>query len=318
VGGLVGLALVLLLTGAVYEAFASRNDAQAYPAPGRLVDIGGGHRLHIQCLGNGSPVVVFDSGLGGTSLDWTLVQAPIAKVTRACAYDRAGMGWSDPPESALRSPKQIATELHALLRAAGIAGPYVLVGHSLGGKNVRMYARLHPNEVAGMVLVDARSEYMDFHATDGDRREMADQLSWNNRLYRSAAFVGLPRLFGAHLLDRPVVPANTRGQISFLDTREKAIEEVTGEAHARAASDADLHEAPSLGDRPLAVLASGQNLAADAKWRIAQREEAQLSTDSHYVVARGSGHFIQLEKPGLVIGEVAAVVQKVRARSGHP
>src|SRR5918912_1497138 len=156
---LFGLLVVLGLIGASYEAIAAAGDARSYPPPGQLVDVGG-YRLHIQCVGTDSPTVVLDAGLSGSSLDWSLVQPELGRTTRVCAYDRAGMGWSDPgPQS--RTPRQIAGELHTLLTKAGIAGPYVLVGHSLAGKNVRLFALSHPEEVAAMVLVDARSEYVD-------------------------------------------------------------------------------------------------------------------------------------------------------------
>ena len=114
----------------------------------------GGHRLHIDCVGQGSPTVILESGLGTMSVDWANVQPEVAKTTRVCAYDRAGTGWSEPgPEP--RDPQQIARELHTLLGNAGIDGPYVLVGQSFGGLYVRMYAAQYPKEVEGMVLVDA-------------------------------------------------------------------------------------------------------------------------------------------------------------------
>src|SRR5690349_22698564 len=147
---LVGLLIILGLVGASYEAIAAAGDARRYPAPGQLVDVGG-YRLHIQCVGTGSPTVVLDAGLGGSSLDWSLVQPELGRSTRVCAYDRAGMGWSDlGPQP--RTPRQIADELHTLLTNAGIAGPYVLVGHSLAGKNVRLFAQQYPAEVGAMVL----------------------------------------------------------------------------------------------------------------------------------------------------------------------
>src|SRR5436305_1472358 len=123
---LFGLLVVLGLIGASYEAIAAAGDAQRYPAPGQLVDVDG-ERLHIQCIGTGSPTVVLDAGLGGSSLDWNLVQAAIGQTTQVCAYDRAGLGWSD-PGPAPRSPRQIANELHTLLTNAGLPGPYILVG----------------------------------------------------------------------------------------------------------------------------------------------------------------------------------------------
>jgi alpha/beta hydrolase fold len=142
-GALFVLIAILALAGASYEAIAGGGDAHRYPPPGQLVDVGG-ERLHIDCVGEGSPTVVLESGLGGSSLDWRLVQPELGKTTRVCAYDRAGMGWSDPSPQP-RTPRQIADELHTLLTHAGIAGPYVLVGHSLGGKNVRLFALTHPD-----------------------------------------------------------------------------------------------------------------------------------------------------------------------------
>src|SRR4051812_11989969 len=120
--------------------------------PGRFVSVGT-HHLHLHCLGAGSPPVVFDAALGGSSLSWTRVQPAVAAFTTACAYDRAGFGWSDagplPPTAG-----RIAAELHELLTAAGIEPPYVLVGHSFGGLTIRAYASSHPANVAGLVFVD--------------------------------------------------------------------------------------------------------------------------------------------------------------------
>src|SRR5262249_28852565 len=138
--------------GAVYQAIATQSDKRDYPPPGQLLDVGG-YRLHLYCVGQGSPTVIFEAAADMMSVDWSWIQPEIAKKTRACAYDRAGMGWSDPgPEP--RDANQVSTELHTLLTHAGIAGPYVLVGHSAGGLYVRVYAAHYPEEVVGMVLVD--------------------------------------------------------------------------------------------------------------------------------------------------------------------
>jgi pimeloyl-ACP methyl ester carboxylesterase len=126
------------------------------PAPGKIVDISG-TKLHINCLGTGSPVVILESGLPGVSLDWVLVQPEVAKVTRVCSYDRAGFGWSGPGKQP-RTADQIADELAALLLTAAVPPPYVLVGHSAGGIYVRRFTRKHPDQVIGMVLVDSTHE----------------------------------------------------------------------------------------------------------------------------------------------------------------
>src|SRR5262245_50984185 len=131
-------------------------DPRGHPPPGKLVDVGG-WRLHLDCAGTGSPAVVFASGSGDFSFDWALVQPEVARSARACAYDRAGDAWSDPGPIPC-TLRQEAYELHTLLERAGIAPPYVLVGHSYGGLLVRVYAERYPAEVAGMVLVDATHE----------------------------------------------------------------------------------------------------------------------------------------------------------------
>ena len=145
--------LVLAIIGVIYQAFATEIYRRIYPPPGELVDVGG-HSLHINCVGEGSPTVILESGLGATSVDWANIQPEVADTTRVCAYDRAGSGWSEPGPGP-GDPQQIAGELHTLLGNAGIDGPYVLVGHSFGGLYVRMYAYQYPNEVEGMVLVDS-------------------------------------------------------------------------------------------------------------------------------------------------------------------
>lgn len=312
VGGLAGLGLSLVLAGAAYEALAARGDAERYPPPGRLVDIGG-HRLHIHCQGRGSPTVVFDSGLGGTSLDWTLVHPEIARMTRACTYDRAGLGWSE-PGPAPRSARRIAEELHTLLLRSGIAGPYVLVGHSLGGKNVRMFALLYPSEVAGMVLVDARGEYMDFHASAADAAALTQSIRTQSRTFRLARMTGVARLFGAELSGLSALPHATAGLIALFATRERTIATTMNEEVARSDNDVQLRDAPSLGKLPLIVLASGQNMAASADWRAAQHVQAELSTRGRLIVAQGSGHFIQVDRPALVV----AAVREVLAAAGKP
>src|SRR5829696_10339136 len=147
--------MVLMLVGYIYEPIAEAADAKAYPPPGQLVDVGG-YRLHINCTGSGSPTVVIESGWGDSSAAWGWVQPEVAKTTRVCTYDRAGMGWSEPsPEP--RTAREFAKELHTLLAKANEPGPYVLVGHSMGGYTVRVYAHDYPEEVVGLVFVDPQN-----------------------------------------------------------------------------------------------------------------------------------------------------------------
>ena len=311
-GVIAALMIGLGLAGAGYEAIAARGDATAYPPTGQMVDVGG-YKLHIRCVGAGSPTVVLDAGLGGTSLDWSLVQAEIGQTTRVCAYDRAGMGWSESGPQP-RTPEQNARELHTLLANAGLEGPYVLVGHSLAGKNVRMFALLYPDQVAGMVLVDARSEYVDARTSPADAKAFKNLYAGLANVYKVARGLGVMRLIGASVVGDAALSAETRAAIAMVAYAPRSQDAGTAEAFAREASDAQLAAAPSLGDRPLIVLASEQNMTGDPNWPEAQRLMAALSTHSQLIVPAGSGHYIHWDHPAVVIDAVRQVVGQVRGQ----
>ena len=147
--------LALASIGATYDNIARTGDQATVAAPGKLYDVGG-HRLHLDCRGHGSPTVVLSNGLGGVSAGWARIAGPVAATTRVCAYDRAGQGWSEEAASP-RDGVQSAEDLHTLLAEAGEHGPYVLVGHSTGGTYAMTYAARYPEQVAGLVLLDSSS-----------------------------------------------------------------------------------------------------------------------------------------------------------------
>ena len=311
--GLFGFAVVLGTAGAMFEALSARGDADRYPAPGQMVDVGG-TQMHISCTGSGSPTVILDAGLSGSSLDWGLVQPSIAASTRVCSYDRAGMGWSD-SVSEPRSPAQIASELHALLTEAAIAPPYVLVGHSLAGKNVRMFAIQHPDEVAGMVLVDARSELVDDQASDGEMRMVRLAGRVQGWAYRFARRIGLSRLSGATLLGYSVFGEDVGRVMALKVTDADAVATSTRELVERSRNDDELRAAPSLGDMPLVVLASGRNMSGLAFWSEGQNALAALSARGRLVVVEGSGHYIHIDRPAEVIDAIEEVTASARLRA---
>jgi pimeloyl-ACP methyl ester carboxylesterase len=150
---IVGAMLIIaVMVGVSYQLIEMRLDARRFPQVGESVDIGG-YKLNIDCAGKGSLTTVLESGLEDSGVNWRLVQPEIAKFTRVCSYDRAGYGWSDPGPMP-RTSTRIAKELHKLLQNAGEKPPYVLVGHSFGAANVRIYNGLYPSDVVGAVLVD--------------------------------------------------------------------------------------------------------------------------------------------------------------------
>lgn len=156
---LLGCAAVLVIAAsacAVYQWWATRRELAETPPPGRLVDVGG-HKLHIWCTGAGEPSVILESGLGSSSVGWGFVQPDVARFTRVCSYDRGGIGYSDPGPPP-RTARRLALELAELLDRSGIAGPVVLVGASIGGFSVRVFAAEHGARTVGLVLVDASHE----------------------------------------------------------------------------------------------------------------------------------------------------------------
>ncbi len=312
VGALFALILGVAIVGVGYEAVSSIGDTNRYPPRGTRVDVGG-YQLHIQCTGTGSPTVVLDAGLTGMSLDWYLVQAEIAKTSRVCSYDRAGMGWSDPGPQP-RTPSRIAGELHTLLTNAGIPGPYVLVGHSLAGKNVRMFAIQHPDKVAGMVLVDARGESMDANISPADRAAFEQEIADSATQYGVLRRLGLVRLIGADQWGAPAMPREIRTEGALFRTGQRGLETSAAEALERATDDAQLRGASSLGDRPLIVLASEVNMETLPGWPEAQRQQAELSTKGRLAVVAGSGHYIQWDNPAVVIDAVRQVVTEARGQ----
>jgi pimeloyl-ACP methyl ester carboxylesterase len=285
---------------------AGTGDAAAYSPAGRLVDVGG-YKLHLDCRGQGSPTVVMDAGLGGSSLDWILVQPELARTTQVCTYDRAGMGWSDPGPRP-RSPANLAEELHALLQNGGVPGPYVLVGHSLAGKNIRMFAAAHPHEVVGMVLVDARSELVE---ANSDMSVFTVAIDAQAALYTVARRLGIARLFGAMFVDLPRLPRSLSTEIALAQTGANAIAETTLEGLSRTADDKTL-ASTSLGSLPLVVIAAGESMRDLPGWPAAQKAMAALSTNGRLVVADGSGHAVHLTEPAFVIDAAGSVIAEAR------
>lgn len=308
---LILLTIFAAVCGFLYENVSEARDRRFNHMSGQRFDVGG-FKMHIDCMGQGSPAVIFDSGLGDTYLSWQKVQPEISKLTRACSYDRAGLGYSDSSPRP-RTSKVIAEELHALLQAAGVHPPYILVGHSMGGYDVRLFATLYRSEVAGMVLVDAS------HPDQDNRfpRELRDmEGSW----IREAEFlaystpVGLPRLFGFCDDD----PLRRAAECNFHSAREGVAElKSFGESAAETAATG------TLGDMPLAVLSHDPDkptadIPADLakpvndEWAKMQEELAHLSTRGTRTIARNSGHYVQLDRPDLVIDAVRNVVQQAR------
>jgi pimeloyl-ACP methyl ester carboxylesterase len=299
----------LLVAGSIYESSSEAADAKAYPPPGEMVDVGG-HRLHINCMGSGEPTVVIEAGWGDWSETWGPVQQDVAKTTRVCTYDRAGMGWSEPGPLP-RDAAQIAKELETLLHNANIPGPYVVVGHSLGGLPVRVFAHEYPAEVAGVVLIESMSPRQFSQPAGAAEASQPNPGSHATSLPSDLARAGLVRLLAKPLGIAGYVPQHEGAYYSRF-VRPEHIQAYLDEGRGLPASALQARAVTDLGSVPLIVLTSRQN-DVPRGWQAMQSELVQLSTNSQQLFAEKSGHNIELEEPEAAVAAIDRMVLQVRA-----
>lgn len=304
-GRLAILIVGLFLVGAIYEPFAEAADAKAYPPPGQMVDVGG-YRLHINCIGSGSPTVIIDAGWGDWSTTWAAyVQPEAAKTTRVCTYDRAGMGWSEAGPLP-RDAVQFAKELHTLLHNADIPGPYVIVGHSLGGFPARVFADKYPSEVGGVILIDSMTPKQ-------FAQSPTQVLPQSNLQSQSLSFPAVLARFGVArsitLLMSPFIPPNEKAYYSRL-VRTQNIQAYFNEGQAMPAAAAEAAAVKSFGDLPLFVLTAKLNNRTG--WQEWQTELLQLSSNSQQLFAENSGHNIQVDEPDAAVTAIVKMITMLR------
>jgi len=310
----------ILLAGAAWEWVASAWTKRRFPPPGRLIDIGG-RRLHLHYAGNAAgPTVIIETGRFNTSAMWTLVHDQVKRFARVCSYDRAGYAWSDSDREP-RTGERVCSDLEALLAAADIPGPYLLVGHSLGTMYVRRFAQLHPEQVAGIILVDPYTEGEFLGAT---RAEAAQQVRFL-LLFRAISRIGIPRLVVglargmAEMLTR--FPAPERRRIITLGCSHQLWRAVDAEWRQLDGLVCQLGGPGSLGDIPLLVLRScrcdikpsGQYTQAmvDARWRLMKDAQAaliHLSSRGHLTDLPNTGHGVPLENPEAVVAAIKEMI----------
>jgi pimeloyl-ACP methyl ester carboxylesterase len=302
-GGAVVVILILIVAGSIYESVAEAADLQAYPPPGQMVDVGG-YRMHIKCTGTGSPTVVVEAGFGNTSASWGWVQPEVAKTTRICTYDRAGMGWSEASPQP-RAAREYAQELHALLAKANERGPYVLVGHSMGGFTVIVYAHDYPAEVAGLVLVDTQ----DLPTSDVATPQPAPKPG-GFTLPALLARIGLVRLLAEPLGSVENLPEGDKQAYTAYAVAPRGVQTFTDEGLGMSAGGAQARAVTSLGALPLIVLSRGKD--QEPKHTAAQTNLLQLSTDSQQIFADHSGHPIMIEQPEAAVAAIVKMVSQLQ------
>ena len=298
--------LGLMLVGYIYESLAEAADAKAYPPPGELVDVGG-YRLHINCTGTGSPTVVIDAGQGDWSTSWGVVQQEVAKTTQICTYDRAGLGWSETGPLP-RDAAHFAKELHTLLQNANVPGPYVMVGHSLGGATVRVFVSEYASDVAGVVLIDSMNPGQ---ATQPhvQAQSQSDPQSQPFSLQAALARFGIARL----IVKLPVIASSVEaGQEAYypLFARPQSLQTSANELGGIPASLAQADAVKTFDDLPLIVLTARLN--TNPGWPRWQKELLELSSNSQQVFAENSGHTIQADEPEAAVAAILNMIELVR------
>jgi pimeloyl-ACP methyl ester carboxylesterase len=270
--------------------------------PGRMIDVGG-HRLHLYCRGQGQPTVIFDAGLGGFSMDWIFVQALLEGEVQVCAYDRAGYGWSD-SGPAPRDSDSLAGELAALLRNSGLSPPYVLVGHSFGGYNVELFAKLHPHDVAGLVLVESS------HPEQAER--MPQPPSGPRRPGRQTLVTFFnPSVVFEHYPEEYWFP------IGGLMASGKAVRAQQREFSNFEVSAGQVRMGGALPHVPLVVVTRGLRVwpdtalgdAQERVWSELQQELTLSVPGGRQIIAWHSGHLVHLDEPDMVARAVRLVLR---------
>jgi pimeloyl-ACP methyl ester carboxylesterase len=294
-----------------------------------LIDVGG-HRLHVVCRGSGSPVVLLEAGIAASSLSWALVQPEIAKLTRTCAYDRAGLAWSD-VASCPRTFERIIDELATVLARVAAGERYVLVGHSFGSFVIRAYAARHPENVLGLVLVDPPTEWLTMTP------QRARILSGGRHLSRFGAVLahlgvvraclallsggapGAPRRFvkvfgptAARTLERLVgevrkLPADVHPTIQALWCQPKCFYAMADHLGVLEREGVSLSQFIPSREIPVVVISSGNQPPEQIA---AHRMLAERSENGHHVIAARSAHWVQFDEPALVVAQVRALVER--------
>lgn len=309
--------LVLAIAGTVYQTAATEADRRNFPPPGILVNVDG-YKMHIYCVGEGSPTVILDSANMGTVSNWAWIQPEIAKTTRVCAYDRADSGWSD-LSPLPNDTKQNAEALHILLANANVPGPYVLVGHSFGGLFVRMYAEMYPDEIAGIVFIEGT-------LPDGLKRLGEPDVMPNapdEGFMDATPFIsrlGILRLMGFPITD-PDLPEPQRSELKAYLASTKLAESLKRQYHlfpTLLAQVRPLYDAGSLGDTPLAVVLGSEGDGGIPEWQELFAGQAKLSTNHILITINGANHISLVDRQSHA-SQSSAVILKVieAARSGQ-
>ena len=319
--GRVALGLgVLLLAGAILEQVGAWRDLRRFPPAGNLVDLGDGRRMYLDCRGSGSPTVLLEAGYLNWSPTWTLVQPEVAKLTRVCSYDRAGLGSSDPGPRP-RVVTEVNADLERLLARAGVAPPFVLVGHSAGGMYQRLFTVAHREGVVGMVQIDSNqptdeADRLSVVNAEDERRTGAVLTA----LVYSGVFRFVVQVLGIEVGGPESARYPEEARVRMRARMTRLARSMNDEWVLYRSAYATVPNDP-LGALPLVVIAAfgyRPEEADRADWRARQTALAGLSTKGRLVVLEHQAHLVPLLEPDVVVTAIREVVEAARAPSMEP
>lgn len=303
--------LIITLLSLIFSVCQAKDK----PYPGKLVDIGT-HRLYINCKGQGTPSIIIDSGIGGFSLEWIKIQNKLADNVRICSYDRAGYGWSDPGPLP-RTTAQISYELHRLLIEAKIPGPYILVGHSFGGYNIRYFANEYPELTAGLVFID--SSHPEQFKTDEFKRtkietEESNPIKRKNSIHVHMVYPTIANNFPEE---------NKRVAYILMSTMKSKLTLMNELDNMETSANQLIHQEKHRPyDFPVVIISRGKRVwpknelgdKCERQWARLQNDLENVSLQSYHYIARNSGHIVHLDEPRLVSNNILFELNKVRAQ----
>jgi pimeloyl-ACP methyl ester carboxylesterase len=305
--------LALASIGGGIETVLEAVDTARYPMAGEVVDVDG-HGMHLSCTGTGSPTVVLEPGGGELSSNLGWITPAVARDTRVCVYDRPGRGWSDPTDTP-QDGSRVAANLHTLLHAAHVPGPYLLAGHSFGGLYVLTYAAHYPDDVSGMVLIDSTSPTTPAPQTVAPRAASDGPVARGSSLVSVVARFGLGRLYS--LTSYGSLPTQSRDEVRATISTAPTLRSTIDEYAQASTSMQEAAELRDFGAKPLVVLTAGDG--SDAGWFAQQDKLAQLSTNTVHRVVAGASHGMLVGDQTASASTIAAIRDVVSAiRSGSP
>ena len=331
VGEIIALSIVVLVAaaiggGAAFNAVAGQYFFSGHTVPGKLYEVGG-YKMHLYCTGEGSPTIVLDAGLGNDSLIWANAQPELSKITQVCSYDRSGFGWSEArPEP--RDAKRLNDELHGLLSAAGVTGPIVLMGHSISGLYIRDYAARYPQNLLGLVFVDGSTPLQD-ERFPAEIQLMEKQESAELRKLEWLSVLGLRRAMGGCAPEEGFSKSAAK-MIAEDQCRTSVLAAAAQEFNSiQQSGDETIHTGP-FGNLPILIFSQDleqpatPGISAEAgksvskTWNEMQEDLKKLSTRSRRIIAKGSSHYVQVDRVSLLNGEVTTFIKQIRGELPQP